>query len=238
MRPGQLVGLDIYILLPKVTRKKHDFKHPNLVGREVAPVLPYSIVQEMMEMPGSKRLMIVRHPFDRLVSAFRDKLERKNGMYYNLYGKTIVEKYRGAALKKFGEEFFSAENNFGALYNLGGARTKELPSWWEFVQWILANGDHPERYDEHWKPMSLFCSVCTVPYNFILHFENLEREEQLLVDLWNVSGIVSSRWENRNDRGLAKKEIRDGYLGLLDRKEVDQLYELYKDDFLLFGYTI
>ena len=42
--------------------------------------------------------IIVRHPFDRLVSAFRDKLERSNQGYYSIqqgyymrkYGKEIV----------------------------------------------------------------------------------------------------------------------------------------------------
>ena len=65
--------------------------------------------------------MIVRHPFDRLVSAFRDKLERiktnqnmETHYYYKLYGKDIVKTYRARAIENFGKEFFGPENNFGA----------------------------------------------------------------------------------------------------------------------------
>ena len=56
--------------------------------------------------------IVVRHPFERLVSAFRDKLERKhtpiylNDFYYKSYGKKIVQKWRQKALTIFGDEFF------------------------------------------------------------------------------------------------------------------------------------
>ena len=33
----------------------------------------------------------------------------------------------------------------------------------------------PSRYDEHWKPASLYCSICTFPYNYVLHFEDIQQ---------------------------------------------------------------
>ena len=71
----------------------------------------------------------------------------------------------------------------------GSIRTLEHPSWWEFVQWLIANKLHPERcwlvsfypmlkisncltkrcrFDEHWQPYSIHCAVCSLPYNYIL----------------------------------------------------------------------
>lgn len=47
-------------------------------------------------------MLIVRHPFERLLSAYRDKLEnsvagREHGSlhFYKRYGESIVRKYRG-----------------------------------------------------------------------------------------------------------------------------------------------
>jgi hypothetical protein len=33
----------------------------------------------------------------------------------------------------------------------------------------------PSIYDEHWRPASLYCSICAANYNYILHFENIEQ---------------------------------------------------------------
>ena len=76
--------------------------------------------------------MVSRHPFHRLVSAFRDKLEHSHteidpnqDFYLKTYGRRIRNKYRPLAIKKFGKEFFSSENNFGAgMKILKGKRNK------------------------------------------------------------------------------------------------------------------
>ena len=222
-------------------REGYNYEHPNLVGRKVAPALHFHRIKEIIQEPRSTRLLIVRHPFDRLVSAFRDKLERlgkkserlQNDHYYNMYGKYIVEKHREAAIRRFGQEFFSKENNFGAPFPVE-KRTKDLPSWWEFVQWILT----PERWDEHWRPASDFCSVCAIPYNYILHFENIEQEQMFFVEELEASDLIKPRWENKYDKGIPKEDIVNKYFSLLDPEDVARLYELYKDDFLMFGYQI
>ena len=56
--------------------------------------------------------IVVRHPFERLVSAYRDKLERthaKNYLtdwYFKQYGQKMVKKYRSKAISIFGSDFF------------------------------------------------------------------------------------------------------------------------------------
>ena len=62
--------------------------------------------------------------------------------YYIKYGRKIVSQYRAAAIQRFGADFFSEKNNFGSPVGPVEARRAELPSWWEFVQWILASADN------------------------------------------------------------------------------------------------
>ena len=126
--------------------------------------------------------IVVRHPFERLVSAYRDKLERKHtdsylkDFYYKSYGKKIVQKYRPAALKKFGDEFFSQENNYGAPLPVAEGRrpTADLPIFWEFVQYVIES--RRDRMDEHWKPTVAYCSMCIIPYQYVIQFEDYINE--------------------------------------------------------------
>ena len=49
------------------------------------------------------------------------------------------------------------------------------------------------RYDAHWRPYSLFCSVCLLPYNHIIHFENLNQEEKWIIKKMSASEVIQSR---------------------------------------------
>jgi hypothetical protein len=47
-----------------------------------------------------------------------------------------VNTYRKRALEKFGAEFFSEKNYFGCPVPPKGLRRKDMPTFWEFVQFI------------------------------------------------------------------------------------------------------
>ena len=83
------------------------------------------------------KLIVVRHPFERLVSAFRQKVEAYDKLIFGWYGKAILKR-RPEYLTKFGENSLNAENNFGAILPVNGMkRTSDLPTFWEFIQWII-----------------------------------------------------------------------------------------------------
>ena len=49
-------------------------------------------------------------------------------------------------------------------------------------------------YDEHWRPASLYCSVCSgFEFNTILHFENIVAEETLVADRLQASEVIHPR---------------------------------------------
>ena len=188
--------------------------------------------------------IIVRHPFERLVSAFRDKLERNNleePFYYNKFGKPFVQKYRKKAIEVLGEEYFNEANNYGTPIQVKDDRrpNSDLPSFWEFSQAVIDG----YKIDDHWRPIVEHCSICNTlslkAYNYILKFEELEKEEDMfLIHTGWDKKIKSRKKVNVNDhQGLSGDELTQIYFSVLSKKQIRALYSVYKMDFLLFDYS-
>ena len=166
----------------------------SLIARMALDHLTYNYPDTMNNLMNTMRLLVVRDPWDRLLSAYRDKLELGNTAdqqaFQESYGKDMVAKYRREGLERFGEGFY--ESNSGAPVSVRG-RTLNEPTFWEFVQAIIREGVN----DRHWNPYHLHCNLCHVEFNFIVKLENIVEEEKELFRFLNIDDIVSSQWTNR-----------------------------------------
>ena len=187
--------------------------------------------------------IVVRHPFDRLVSAFRDKLERnlEDPYYYDNFGRHFVDKYRTQAIKELGIEYFDEGNNFGTPMKVLNNRrpNADLPSFWEFVQAIIDR----YRMDEHWVPIYQFCSICNPTamkgFRYILKFEQLETEEMMFLNhvKWSVHGQQLRKLNANHPDDLPAEKLTQLYFSILSKEQIFNLYQVYELDFLLFNYT-
>jgi len=212
----------------KVQKLARTHRQVNSLARAVVPHVNFSNLALFMEsQPKPVSFLIVRHPFDRLLSAYRDKLERYNGYYYKKYGKAIVRSWRHQGLIRFGPLYSGSQGRQG--------RQARMPSWWEFVMAVL----NDQLLDDHWRPMLDLCSVCGIEYDFLIKFEHLSREEEYLRERLRLKDVIGPRWENKNRKGRATtKELRDSYFGQLSEDEVFRLYQLYESDFQAFEYEL
>ena len=185
--------------------------------------------------------MVVRHPFERLVSAYRDKLERIDQHYYEKYGKKIVYRFREKAIETLGSDFFDKSNNYGTFLKVENDNrpNANLPSFWEFVQSVIIK----LNMDEHWQPMFQYCSVChpiqlqVNPY--ILKFENLNQEQAAFIEDVGWRNAIDNTVQLNVNRfaGMSSEEITNLYFSNLSDNDIKNLYKVYKYDFLLFEYT-
>ena len=191
--------------------------------------------------------LVVRHPFERLVSAFRDKLERShpdNNYYFEMYGATIVQQFRREAINLFGNDFFNSSNNFGALLPIPDNRrpNAKFPSFWEFVQYLL-RPEIPMGMDEHWVPTYYHCSICEKSHlavlTHVLKFEHLETENSAFLNYGlNMGSFRDIRYTNGNrPEGISSSEITKLYFSTLSNADINGLYKLFKPDFMLFDYN-
>ena len=88
--------------------------------------------------------------------------------------------------------------------------------------------------DRHYLPFISRCAYCSVPYAVISKAETFE-EDKRFIGL--MAGIQFEDIQKHKSSGGGTKELAQKYFELLDRKTVDQLFEFYKVDFEMFGYS-
>ncbi|XP_018571931.1 carbohydrate sulfotransferase 11-like [Anoplophora glabripennis] len=158
--------------------------------------------------------LIARHPFERLLSAFRNKFvdSLPSSKYFQArYGRHILRKYRVNASRS---EIQSGTN----------------VTFQEFVHYLLTEGI---TTNEHWTPIYDLCSPCLLNYTFIGHYETISEDTKTVLDMVGAPPIVFPVTRS----GHTKEHLR-WYFQQLSIFEIQALYKMYERDFKLFGYGL
>lgn len=169
---------------------------------------------------GSVSFLIVRHPFERLVSAYKDKIQYAlPNSHHQKLGIRIIQKYRKVSK--------------GQPWS-----TQKYPTFPEFVNYMLDEVRHPHaEIDMHWIPVTYFCTPCFFHYDVIAKFETLEEDQNYLVLVAQLSNIVKPQWKNAG-KGAHTNDVVMKLFAELSVDQIRGLYEYYKYDFELFGYGV
>ena len=161
----------------------------------------------------------VRHPFERLVSVYRDKFELS----------TEAER----------EQFFFKHYGAEIMANSDLSHpTGKMPSFPQFVSYLL--NTPPPDYNYHWFPYWMHCQFCHNKFSVIGMFETIKEDIEYIINDSNLN-INSSSFPwinshlsiNSNHRQLSLK-----YFNEIDEESLKKLYNIYKYDFEMFGYNV
>ncbi|XP_048483818.1 carbohydrate sulfotransferase 11 isoform X2 [Plutella xylostella] len=160
--------------------------------------------------------LIVRHPLERLASAYNDKIVHAwPRSFHEKMGHRIVGKYR----KK-------------------NAKIKEkYPLFEEFVSYVLDEFKAARVLDMHWTPYTGFCTPCKFYFDVILKFETLDEDQRFLIQLARLQDVVKPEWRN-SGKGTKTSNTINHLYSRITRPQLNGLYNLYKNDFQLFNYSI
>ena len=125
----------------------------------------------------SNSFTFVRHPFVRLVSAFRDKFElgAKNNWIYKMYAADVLDIPEARADKT--EAYM--RNIYRKIVNL------PRPSFRQFVSYLLRT--KVENYNDHWLPYWLHCHFCHQGYQVVGRFETIVEDTKYIEGRFELS---------------------------------------------------
>jgi len=193
----------------------------------------------------SVKFIIVRHPFERLVSAYRDKLAgfTRNEHYLNMR-KVIIKNYRTDKSDR-----------------------SSIPSFKESVDFVLDELKKMERgssnlvIDGHFMPYTRRCIPCAIDYDVIIKFESLEDDSQYLIEECHLENKLKVIHENAAPTGARtaqgqknkSKKVKAGkaeparsssssaqslkFYQDIEPEKMKELYNHYLLDFEIFGYS-
>ena len=160
------------------------------------------------------KVIFVRNPLSRLLSAYRDKIiEIKTG-YYHEKAKEIVKLYR----KNVTENDIEAGN----------------ATFLEFVKYVVENR---QDLDPHWYPVFNRLKPCLVPYDFIGKMESMEMVSEYLFQILRVDNMELLRKAYSHGTS-GNVELLQKYYETLTSDIFKKVVNLYEADFRVFGYRV
>ena len=249
----------IYCLVPKAA----SFLWARQFGKMVDPTfgsskpLLYNIsitnhldqpVETARRLQTFTKFFVRRHPFERLVSAYINKFEDPPLYYYmDLLAKEIIIYNH---LQKYPTKKETFERDFKHLptsqkqeilkqiNRLDSAQDKFNITFTEFVNFVTSSMDNEDinKLDIHWKPVSRICNPCAVRYDVVIEHDNHSEESQILVDYLQTNKLNNNPLYFEPYPRISTRDKCNRYFTRLSKGLRQKLYELYRDDFLLFGY--
>ena len=177
------------------------------------------------------KFLVVRNPFDRLISAHMDKLTftpgyDRNG-YWQLVRKDIIRTFGATPSRK-------QETDTAAKFS-------------EFITMIVSRGKYSR--DKHWAPYADRYAPCHVTYDYVMRVETLRPDAKPVLALLNQTQDSLDQFSSnimRNstftDLDTKRLEKRDPFVKKLSlfkeisNKTLEKLLNIYRLDFELFGY--
>ncbi|XP_051580960.1 carbohydrate sulfotransferase 8-like [Myxocyprinus asiaticus] len=165
------------------------------------------------------KILFIREPLERLVSAYRDKFESPNDYYHPVFGKHIIAKYRVNASKE-------------------ALKTGNGVTFQEFIKYLL-DVRRPVGMDIHWEPANQLCNPCHVEYDFIGKADTMGEDANLFLrSIGAPADLEYPTLKDGNPKAVrTSTEIMQYYFSNLTISERQRVYDFYYMDYLMFNYS-
>ena len=207
-------------------------------------------LKHLKDLPSARRadvlkdytkFLVVRHPFERVLSAFRNKMSPTSTSpsarwFQNKIGNFIIDKYRmkpnlndSRVNTTTRDSIFTLQNNSTAKYDL---------KFEEFVNFLINEKLRVDFANNlHWREIHRMCSPCQIGYDIVSHFESLEVDAEYILRLVHADHVVQFPSSNGSSpTNSSSSSVYEAAFRGIDRDDLQKLYQRYQLDFELFGY--
>ncbi|XP_068686815.1 carbohydrate sulfotransferase 11-like isoform X2 [Montipora foliosa] len=154
--------------------------------------------------------MFTREPFERLLSAYKNKFLKENKIFRRAIGRNIIKLTRPNATK------YALETGSGVTFP-------------EFTKYVVKT----QHLDEHWSPIDQLCHPCAINYDFIGHYESLSQDASYLVKLAGIDDRVSFPPVHPSNTTAELLQ----YYSHIPKGRISELAQIYQSDIGMFGYS-
>ncbi|XP_030636538.1 carbohydrate sulfotransferase 10 [Chanos chanos] len=171
------------------------------------------------------KFFIVREPFERIISAFKDKFvknPRFEPWYKHDIAPAIIRKYRKSHSDD-GEKK-SAGLQFEDFVRYLGDRQGRHRLDRQFGESII-----------HWLTYAELCAPCDITYDVVGHHETLEHDAPYILKAAGIDHLVSYPTIPPGITRYNRTKVEHYFSGI-SKRDVRRLYDRFQGDFRLFGY--
>lgn len=138
-------------------------------GQHAKTLDKYSQPEIQERLQTYKKIIFVRDPFERILSAFKDKMFRNDSSVFRDIAKKIIQLKRRDGTPKTGNVKFL-----------------------EFVQYLTDPDTFHSSYEQHWAKYIHLSQPCILRYDFIGKFETMDADVDLAFKYMGMTGLLNS----------------------------------------------
>ena len=211
----------------------------------------FSTVEIHKRLKTYFKFLVVRHPFERLLSAYREKFERD----FNTMDPFVKEYLPKIKLHGKGNNsdvlFTDFISYISFIYNLTTpfyqkpSRARLLRKTAKGFQWGLKqrlNKSHllpkgSKYFNEHWAQYSTLCHPCHIDYDYVGKLETMREDAAyVLSKLGPHDQCIQDKYPELFNVTESSSSLFDSYFSTLEPDQIKKLKKMFSVDFKLFGY--
>ena len=162
------------------------------------------------------RFLVVRDPYERILSAYLDKFVNRDPEFLDIYGK-MANKLRKES-KMTTPSAIDSPLSFSDLVDI-----------------IISEYNAGNRLDQHWDTYDKLCQTCNVKFDYIAKFDTYSTDSQYLIKRM-CTGKSCEKYITEKNKSRTKSSHIKKYYSQLTPDQLSALRKIYKGDMSGFGY--